>query len=111
MYRMTMQQATYYILAALVGEPLHGYGIAKRAKKLSEGSVAVTAGTLYGALDRLVGQQLIEVDREEVVGGRNRRYYRLRDEGLTALTAEADRLRTAVSTVDGLLGRHMGGAH
>ena len=49
-----MSEATYYVLAALLDERLHGYGIIKKASALSGGSVTLTTGTLYGALDRLV---------------------------------------------------------
>ena len=53
-------------------------------------------GTLYAALDRLDAEGLVEVDHDELVDGRNRRYYRLTSSGAAALTAEAGRLaRTA----------------
>jgi len=92
-----MRSATYYILASLAGEPLHGYAIAKRAAELSDGAVTITAGTLYGALDRLTDQGLIVVDHEEVVNGRNRRYYRITDDGQHAMVAELASMRTAVA--------------
>ncbi|WP_307729718.1 PadR family transcriptional regulator [Acrocarpospora macrocephala] len=47
---------------------------------------------MYAALDRLRAEGLIESDREEVVDGRVRRYYRLTGEGATRLAEEADRL-------------------
>jgi Transcriptional regulator PadR-like family len=47
---------------------------------------------LYTALDRLRADKLIEVDREEIVEGRLRRYYRLTPSGTKALSAEAARL-------------------
>ena len=47
---------------------------------------------MYVALDRLSGQGLIEVDREEVVDSRLRRYYRLTSEGSERLAQEAARL-------------------
>ena len=49
-------------------------------------------GTLYGVLDRLAAERLVELDREEVHNGRLRRYYRLTDQGADALAAEAERL-------------------
>jgi len=48
---------------------------------------------LYTALDRLRADGLVAVDREEIVEGRLRRYYRLTPEGGNALAAEAARLR------------------
>src|SRR5918999_115278 len=94
-----MSEATYYVLAALLDERLHGYGIVKRAEALSGGSVKLTTGTLYGALDRLVGQGLVEPDGEEEVGGRLRRYYRISESGAEAVRAEADRMRRAAKAV------------
>ncbi|MEU1674627.1 PadR family transcriptional regulator [Streptomyces roseifaciens] len=61
--------------------------------QLSEGSVQLCVGTLYGVLDRLAKDELIELDREEVQqGGRLRPYYRLTSAGEQALTAEAQRM-------------------
>jgi DNA-binding PadR family transcriptional regulator len=54
------------------------------------------AGTLYAALDRLEG--LVETEREEVVDGRARRYYRLTPSGEERLAAETERLRRNVET-------------
>lgn len=88
-----MQEPTFLILTALAAGPLHGYGIMREVGTLSEGSVTLRAGTLYGALDRLTEQGLIEVDREEAVEGRLRRYYRLADRGAATLATEAARLR------------------
>jgi DNA-binding PadR family transcriptional regulator len=94
-----MSEATYYVLAALLDERLYGYGIVKRAEALSGGSVKLTTGTLYGALDRLVGQGLVAPDGEEEVGGRLRRYYRLTDGGAEAVRAEAERMTRAARAV------------
>lgn len=95
----TMREPTYFTLAALLDGPLHGYAIAKRAEAVSDGRVRLTAGTLYTALDRLLGQGLIVADGEEVVDGRARRYYRLTDSGRQALRAEAARLADAAQVV------------
>ncbi len=51
------------------------------------------AGTLYAALDRLADEKLVEVDREEVVDARLRRYYRLTPPGAQRLAAEVERIR------------------
>jgi DNA-binding PadR family transcriptional regulator len=101
-YHQPMTEATYYVLAALLDERLHGYGIVKKAVVLSGGSVRLTTGTLYGVLDRLVGRGLVLPDGEEEVGGRLRRYYRLSDDGAEAVRAEADRMRKAARAVPAL---------
>jgi DNA-binding PadR family transcriptional regulator len=65
-------------------------------------------GTLYGALDRLAEQGLVEVDREEAVGGRLRRYYRLTDSGAAALEVQVERLRRNADAADVQLRRLSG---
>jgi len=89
-----LQEPTFLILTALAGEPRHGYGVIQEVNTLSGGRVTLRPGTLYGALDRLVEQGLAVADREEIVDGRLRRYYRLTDAGATLLDAEARRLTT-----------------
>jgi DNA-binding PadR family transcriptional regulator len=103
-----MSEATYYVLAALLDERLHGYGIVKKAEDVSGGSVRLTTGTLYGALDRLVAQGLVKPDGEEEVTGRVRRYYRITDAG--AVRAEAERMRRAVKAVSAHRAALEGGA-
>jgi DNA-binding PadR family transcriptional regulator len=95
----SMSPPSYFILAALLDGPLHGYGIIKQAANLSDGHVRLTAGTLYGALDRLAEEGLILADRQEVVEGRTRRYYRLTDQGVQALQREAARMEQAARVV------------
>jgi DNA-binding PadR family transcriptional regulator len=96
-----LREPTYYTLAALLDGPLHGYGIMKRVQELSRARVRLSAGTLYAALDRLASSALIEVDRQEVVAGRPRRYYQLTNEGRRALQIEGQRLAEAASLVIG----------
>ncbi|GAA3347867.1 hypothetical protein GCM10020358_64260 [Amorphoplanes nipponensis] len=90
-----MREPTFWILTCLATEARHGYGVIQEAARLSDGRVRLQAGTLYAALDRLVAEGLVEPDREEVVDGRTRRYYRLSDDGALALKAEAGRLRAS----------------
>lgn len=92
-----MREPTYFLLLALAEAPAHGYAIAKRAEELSGGAVRVTAGTLYGALDRLVESGTITVDSESVVNGRRRRTYKISDAGRLELAAEVARLKSAAA--------------
>jgi len=96
---MELRPASYFVLASLLDGPLHGYAISTRAAELSEGHVRLTAGTLYGALDRMAARGLVEVEREETVDGRLRRYYRLTGGGRDAVAEEADRLASAARVV------------
>ena len=94
-----MREPTYFILAALQDEALHGYAIIKRTEVLSKGRVKPATGTLYTALDRLTGEGLVSVVREEIVNGRARRYYALTPEGRAALHTEATYLAEAARVV------------
>ncbi|MEL7977560.1 PadR family transcriptional regulator [Isoptericola sp. F-RaC21] len=86
-----LQEPAFLVLSALAQGPAHGYGISKDVEESSGGRVTLRAGTLYGAIDRLVAAGLVEVDHEEVVDSRLRRYYRLTDDGGTRLAVEARR--------------------
>ncbi len=88
-----MQEPTFLILTALADAAQHGYGIIADVERISAGRTRLRAGTLYAALDRLQSEGLIAPDREEVVDGRLRRYYRLTDEGAAALATEVEALR------------------
>ena len=87
-----MTQAAFFAPTALADQPRHGYGILREIEELSDGEVQLRVGTLYGVLDRLTADGLIALDREEVRQGRLRRYYRVTDDGVQALAAEADRM-------------------
>jgi DNA-binding PadR family transcriptional regulator len=88
-----MQEPTFLILTSLAAGPQHGYGIMTDVAQISDGRVKLRAGTLYAALDRLSNDGLLELDREEIVDARLRRYYRLTPPGRTRLAAETVRLR------------------
>ena len=101
-----MQETTFLILTALAQGPQHGYGIIQDVGRISGDRVALRAGTLYGALERLDADGLVSVDREEVVDGRLRRYYRLTGEGSARLAEEARRLQESAATALQRLGAH-----
>jgi PadR family transcriptional regulator, regulatory protein PadR len=96
---VAMREPTYFVLASLLDEPLHGYAIIKRAEELSGGRVRLATGTLYTALDRLSGEGYVTVIREEVVSGRTRRTYALTGAGANAVRAEAERMAAAARVV------------
>ncbi len=93
MMQRAMQEATFLILTALAAGSQHGYGIITDVQEISGGRVRLRAGTLYTALDRLRTDELIAVDREEIVENRLRRYYVLTPKGTGLLAAEAARLQ------------------
>jgi DNA-binding PadR family transcriptional regulator len=93
MAETTLREPAFLVLTALAAEPQHGYGVLEDVARISEGRVRLHAGTLYAVLDRLSTAGLIEVEREEVVQSRLRRYYRLTGLGAQRLADEADRMR------------------
>jgi DNA-binding PadR family transcriptional regulator len=99
-----MQETTFLILTALAAGSQHGYGIITDVEQISGGRVTLRAGTLYTALDRLRNDDLIAVDREEIVENRLRRYYRLTSEGGRVLAAEAARLQVHAGAAMSRLG-------
>jgi DNA-binding PadR family transcriptional regulator len=93
-----LTEPTFLVLTALAETPQHGYGVIGDVLQISDGRVKLRAGTLYAVLDRLRGDGLIEVDHEEVVQSRLRRYYRLTALGAQRLAEEAARLRHNANT-------------
>jgi len=93
-----MTGQAFFVLTALADGPRHGYGIVGEVAGLSGGRVRLKIGSLYGVLDRLSAEGLIEPDREEAHDGRLRRYYRLTRDGRGTLAEEAE-LRAATARV------------
>lgn len=85
----------FHILAALAGRDLHGSGVARDVLDQTDGVLRLWPATLYGALDDLEREGLIEelagASRPEGASER-RRYYRITAEGRCALAREAGRL-------------------
>lgn len=86
---MALNEQRFFILAALANGALHGYALADEISQISNGHQTPRPGSLYHSLDKLVEQRAVTLDREVVIDGRLRRYYRLTDEGSALLTQEA----------------------
>jgi len=84
---LPLTESTFYILLALV-EPMHGYGVMQKVESLSEGTVKIGPGTLYGAFQSLEKDTLIvKVGEEE-----RRKIYKLTSEGREVLKNQINRL-------------------
>lgn len=77
---LPLTESTAYILLAL-SDPLHGYGVMQKVQTLSEDTVKIGPGTLYGAFSTLENAKLIVKVGEE---GR-RKVYKLTEEGKQVL--------------------------
>jgi DNA-binding PadR family transcriptional regulator len=96
-----LTETTLFILLSLLPRSRHGYAIMKDVLELSQGRINLTAGTLYGALKRLLEQKWIERiddDGEETAEhpGLPRKAYRLTDNGRDILNAEMIRLNSVI---------------
>lgn len=86
---LPLTETTYYILLSL-REPGHGYAVMQKAEELSEGRVRIAAGTMYGAIENLLKQNLI---RAIVSPDPRRKLYQTTEEGLNVLQMESKRLK------------------
>jgi DNA-binding PadR family transcriptional regulator len=87
--------AAFQILLSLADEDLHGYGIMRSVADQSDGRTRLGPGTLYGSIQTLLEEKLIEeVDKSPSLeaGHERRRYYRLTTAGRKLARAEAERL-------------------
>lgn len=80
------------VLLSLAEQPRHGYSILKDIESMSGGRVLLSTGTLYGALQRLLGDGWIERVQEDNTP-RDRRTYRLTARGRRNLQMEIERMR------------------
>jgi DNA-binding PadR family transcriptional regulator len=92
---LPLSEATYYILLTLV-EPLHGYGVMQKVQEISQETVTIGPGTLYGAFSNLEKEKLIVMVREED----RRKCYTLTDKGREVLLEQIGRME--IMTANGL---------
>lgn len=72
----------YGLLGLLAGQPASGYDLTRRFEEVLGSIWPAKHPQIYGELNRLAGEGLIEVDAE---GPRRRKVYRVTDAGLAAL--------------------------
>jgi DNA-binding PadR family transcriptional regulator len=88
-----LSAAALYILLALAGDELHGYGIMLEAARQSAGKYKLGPGTLYDNLKKLMAAGIVEESRRQPAGeDPRRRYYRLTGLGRRVLAEEISRL-------------------
>ncbi len=94
---LPLPNAVLHILLALGDEERHGYAVMQRVDELSDGSVKMGPGTLYGAIKRMLADGLIEETDERpdpALDDQRRRYYRVTALGARVRAAEVVRLET-----------------
>jgi transcriptional regulator len=91
------------ILKALVREPLHGWGISKRIRQLSDDVLQVNQGSLYPALYRLEERGWIAPEWGVSPEGRRAKLYRLTKEGTRQLETQREGWRLFAGAVERIL--------
>jgi DNA-binding PadR family transcriptional regulator len=96
---LPLTPAVFHILLALSDKERHGYGIMQEIERLTNGTVRLGPGTLYGSIKRMLATDLIEESEERPdpkLDDKRRRYYRLTTFGQHVATAEAYRIQNLV---------------
>jgi DNA-binding PadR family transcriptional regulator len=92
METLPLTEPVLLVLLSLAEQHRHGYSILKDIESMSRGRVLLSTGTLYGALQRLLGDGWIERIQEDD-SPRDRRTYRLTARGRRNLQMEIERMR------------------
>lgn len=83
----------FYILLSLATKERHGYDIMKQVEHDSNAKVKLGAGTLYGAIKRMLEANLItEFESDHSI----RKYYKLTEKGRSIFSHELQRYNEAV---------------
>ncbi|MCJ8012151.1 PadR family transcriptional regulator [Paenibacillus sp. KQZ6P-2] len=97
---LPLTETVYYILLALL-EPAHGYLIMQKVEELSAGQVHMAAGTLYGAVDNLLKQKLIQPVQSE---DSRRKVYVITDRGREILRQDYGRMHHMIEMTNKIMG-------
>jgi transcriptional regulator len=92
------------ILKTLALEPMHGWGVSKRIREMSQGVLEVNQGSLYPGLYRLRDRGLIRSRWEITEEQRRVKIYELTKAGREALETEKEDFRLFVGSVERILG-------
>jgi DNA-binding PadR family transcriptional regulator len=104
---LPLPPATLFILFALATGEKHGYAIMREARKLSDNRSQMGPATLYTTVQRLLDSRWIEEIRGPEDGDARRRYYRLTEQGKSALQHELERMDALVRKSKALRLRQM----
>ena len=97
--------AQLHILLALATGDKHGYAIMREVEVLTEGTVTMGPGTLYGAVKKMLEAGLLEESDERPdpeMDDQRRRYYRMTGFGERVLDAEVERMERLSRTARGI---------
>ena len=87
-----LSEPVFLILTSLADQPRHGYALLRDIQDISNGRVALSTGTLYGALRRLLEEDWIERFKQKDTS-LDKQAYQLTSEGRRQLRLEVERMR------------------
>jgi DNA-binding PadR family transcriptional regulator len=96
---LPLTPAIAHILLAVADQDRHGYAIMQEVERITEGTVRMGPGTLYGTIKRMIASGLLEEAEERPdpeLDDERRRYYRGTTLGRAVLEAETARMATLV---------------
>ena len=98
-----LTESYYYILLCLYKKPNHGYGIMQMVEHLSQGTVKIGSGTMYGATSNMMKKGWIHETISENAEDKRKRLYELTVEGKDVLEHEIIRLKKLVAGSEEIL--------
>lgn len=96
---LPLTETTYYVLLALI-EPAHGYIIMGKVEELSNYQVKLAAGTLYGAIENLLKQKLIQSVKSDDA---RRKVYVITEKGKEILKLDFERMNYMIDITRSLI--------
>lgn len=93
-----LTETTYYILLSLL-EPAHGYIMMQKVEELSNQKVKIAAGTMYGAIENLLKQQLIQSTKST---DKRRKTYVITEKGIEVLRLDCERMKHIIQITEKL---------
>jgi DNA-binding PadR family transcriptional regulator len=97
----------FHMLLALMEGERHGYALKREILQRTGGKLNLGSGALYGSINKMLEQELIEESEERPdshLDDERRRYYRITALGRRVAQAEAVRLRQLVRLAEDSLG-------
>lgn len=91
------------ILKSLTRAPMHGYGIARSIKSLSQDFLTVEEGSLYPALQRLLVQGWVKAEWKTSETNRRARFYTLTAAGRKQLSRELSQFEQMIAAIGRVL--------
>ena len=92
------------VLSLLKNEDMYGYQMAEELARRSEDTFQLKEGTLYPLLPALEKNKLVTSYTKESPGGRERKYYRLTDDGRAQLEHKTQEWRLFSEKVNAVIG-------